>query len=40
VGRPSWLPEGIPIKVMPIDINTVLEKTADDKNKFSALFGG
>ena len=40
VGRPSWLPEGTKVKVMPIDIKAVIEKTAADKEKFSALFGG
>ena len=40
VGRPAWLPEGTAIKIMPIDVKDVIEKTADDKNKFSTLFGG
>jgi iron(III) transport system substrate-binding protein len=40
VGRPSWLPANAKIKIMPIDIKAVLQRTEDDKKKFSALFGG
>lgn len=39
-GRPSWLPENAKIKIMPIDIKAVLERTEDDKSKFSNMFGG
>lgn len=40
VGRPTWLPENTKVKIMPIDIKAVLERTEDDKSKFSKLFGG
>jgi iron(III) transport system substrate-binding protein len=39
-GRPSWLPANAKIKIMPIDIKAVLERTEADKDKFSKLFGG
>ena len=40
VGRPSWLPQDAKIKIMPIDIKAVLPRPAEDKKKFSDLFGG
>ncbi|MBA3448270.1 MAG: ABC transporter substrate-binding protein [Pseudaminobacter sp.] len=40
VGRPDWLPEGVEVKIMPIDVKAVVEKTEADKQKFSELFGG
>lgn len=40
VGRPAWLPEGVEVTVMPVDINGVAERIDADKEKFSALFGG
>lgn len=40
IGRPSWLPEGVEIKVMPIETLKVLEATDADKAKFSGMFGG
>jgi iron(III) transport system substrate-binding protein len=39
-GRPSWLPANAKVKIMPVDIKAVLERTEDDKKKFSTLFGG
>lgn len=39
-GRPSWLPEGVDVKVMPIETQKVLEATEADKAKFSQMFGG
>ena len=39
-GRPSWLPQDAKIKIMPIDIKAVLQRTEEDKKKFSELFGG
>ncbi|WP_061933716.1 ABC transporter substrate-binding protein [Aureimonas sp. AU22] len=39
VGRPAWLPEGVKVNVMPIDIKTVVERTEKDKQAFSTLFG-
>ena len=40
VGRPAWLPEGVEVTVMPIDINGVAERIEADKAKFGELFGG
>ncbi len=40
IGRPSWLPEGVKVKIMPIETQEVLEKTDADKAKFSQMFGG
>lgn len=40
VGRPSWLPEGTKIKIMPIDTQKVLQETDADKKQFSEVFGG
>jgi iron(III) transport system substrate-binding protein len=40
VGRPSWLPEGVEVKLMPIDVNSVVENTEADKAKFGEMFGG
>ena len=40
VGRPAWLPEGVEVKIMPIDTDQVVEKIEADKAKFSELFGG
>lgn len=40
VGRPSWLPEGVTIKLMPIKTQEVLQKTDGDKARFSEMFGG
>ncbi|MFC4625862.1 ABC transporter substrate-binding protein [Daeguia caeni] len=40
VGRPSWLPEGTTINIMPVDTQKVLEQTDADKKQFSELFGG
>jgi len=40
VGRPAWLPDGVEVKLMPIDINTVVENTEADKAKFAEMFGG
>lgn len=40
VGRPAWLPEGVEVTVMPVDIQGVAERIDADKEKFSALFGG
>lgn len=39
-GRPAWLPEGVEVKVMPIDIKAVAGRIEADKEKFSGLFGG
>lgn len=40
VGRPAWLPEGVEVTVMPVDIQGVAGRIDADKEKFSALFGG
>ena len=40
VGSPEWLPEGVEVKVMSFDTKAVVERTEDDKKKFSELFGG
>lgn len=40
VGRPAWLPEGVDVTVMPVDIDGVAGRIEADKEKFSALFGG
>jgi len=38
--NPDWLPEGTPIKLMPIDTNAVLTNGASDKKRFAETFGG
>ncbi|VAW17513.1 ABC transporter, substrate-binding protein (cluster 1, maltose/g3p/polyamine/iron) [hydrothermal vent metagenome] len=38
--NPDWLPEGTPIKLMPIDTNAVLANGANDKKRFAEIFGG
>lgn len=40
IGRPSWLPEGAEVTVMPIKTQEVLKQTGADKEKFTELFGG
>lgn len=40
VGKPAWLPEGTTIKIMPIDVQKVLQNTEADKAKFTSMFGG
>ncbi len=40
VGRPAWLPEGVNVKIMPIDVQKVLGQTEADKKRFSEMFGG
>ena len=40
VGRPAWMPEGIEVKLMAIDVNKVVENTEADKAKFAEMFGG
>lgn len=40
VGRPAWLPEGVEVKVMPVDIKGLSERIEADKAKFSETFGG
>lgn len=40
VGRPAWLPEGVDVKIMPIETRKVLEQTESDKARFSEMFGG
>ncbi|WP_163267626.1 ABC transporter substrate-binding protein [Chelativorans alearense] len=39
-GRPDWLPEGIAINVMSVDVKKVVEEIDANKEKFSAMFGG
>jgi len=39
-GRPDWLPEGVEIKLMPVDIEAVTERIEADKAGFAELFGG
>ncbi|MCO4317680.1 ABC transporter substrate-binding protein [Phyllobacterium sp. 21LDTY02-6] len=40
IGRPGWLPEGVEVKVMPIETQKVLQQTDADKAKFGQMFGG
>lgn len=40
VGKPAWLPDGLNVKIMPIDTQKVLEKTDEDKSRFTEMFGG
>jgi len=40
IGRPSWLPAGVDVKVMPIKVQDVLQHTESDKARFSEMFGG
>ena len=40
VGRPAWLPEGVEVTVMPVDIDAVVGRIDGDKERFGALFGG
>jgi iron(III) transport system substrate-binding protein len=40
VGRPDWLPEGVEVKVMDVDIGAVVTKVEDNKKRFATLFGG
>lgn len=39
-GRPDWLPEGVEVKLLPVDIKAVGERIEADKAKFAELFGG
>lgn len=39
-GRPDWLPEGVEIKLMPVDIEAVTGRIEADKAAFADLFGG
>jgi iron(III) transport system substrate-binding protein len=40
IGTPDWLPEGVKVNVMPINVSTVTPKVKDNKKRFSDLFGG
>ncbi|MAS13698.1 MAG: ABC transporter substrate-binding protein [Nitratireductor sp.] len=40
VGSPDWLPEGTKINVMSVDVKKVVDEIADNKEKFSSMFGG
>ena len=40
VGRPDWMPEGVNVKVMDIDVPEVVKNADADKQRFSKLFGG
>lgn len=40
VGKPAWLPDGLNVKIMPIDTQKVLKNTDADKSRFSEMFGG
>lgn len=40
IGRPSWLPENIEVKIMDFDIKAIVEHIEADKARFSELFGG
>ena len=40
VGSPDWLPEGVQVKVMDILAATVSPKIANNKERFSKMFGG
>ncbi len=39
-GRPDWLPEGVEIKLMPVDIEALTGRIEADKAGFAELFGG
>ena len=40
VGKPAWLPDGLNVKIMPIDTQKVLKNTDADKSRFTEMFGG
>jgi iron(III) transport system substrate-binding protein len=40
VGKPAWLPDGLTVKIMPIDTQKVLKNTDADKSRFTGMFGG
>lgn len=40
VAGPSWLPEGAQIKLMPMDLKSILQRAEADRKRFADLFGG
>ncbi len=40
IGRPAWLPEGVTVNVMAIEIEPVVNTIEDRKKQFATLFGG
>lgn len=38
--NPAWLPAGVELKLMPVDVGAVLATTEADKRRFSEMFGG
>lgn len=40
VPNPSWLPKGVELTLMPIDVGAVLSTTEADKKRFADMFGG
>lgn len=40
VGRPDWLPEGVKVKVMDINVPSVVKTVGADKKRFAKMFGG
>lgn len=40
VGRPDWMPEGIDVKVMDIDVPAVVKDIEANKKRFESMFGG
>jgi len=40
IGRPKWLPEGVEVNVMSVDIDAVVKTVEERKQQFSTLFGG
>jgi iron(III) transport system substrate-binding protein len=39
VGKPSWLPAGADLNLMPVDMKRVVTTMEDDKKRFAAMFG-
>lgn len=40
IGRPDWMPDGVKVKVMDIDVPEVVQNAEADKKRFATLFGG
>jgi iron(III) transport system substrate-binding protein len=39
VGKPSWLPAGADLNLMPVDMKGVVKTIEEDKKRFATMFG-
>ena len=39
VGKPDWLPPGVELNLMPVDMKGVVKTIEEDKKRFATMFG-